>query len=56
MEGDILIMEEFKLELPGLIKGFEEWRKDHPGGSFRDFLDDVPEPRRAKLENGGRSG
>ena len=46
-------IEEFELELPGLIKGFEEWRKDNPGGSFRDFLDDVPEPRRVKLEAGG---
>jgi len=46
-------IEEFELELPGLIKGFEEWRKDNPGGSWRDFLDEVPTPRRAKLEAGG---
>jgi hypothetical protein len=46
-------IEEFELELPGLIKAWEEWRQDNPGGSFRDFLDDVPTPRRIKLEAGG---
>ena len=46
-------VEEFELELPSLIKGFEEWRKDNPGGSWNDFLDEVPSPRRAKMEAGG---
>ena len=47
-------IEEFELELPGLIKAWEEWQKDNPGGSFRDFLDSS-EPKRQKLNEGGKA-
>jgi len=44
--------EEFELELPGLIKAFEEWKK-YNKGTFSDFLNDTPSKRK-KLKLGGR--
>jgi hypothetical protein len=46
-------IEEFELELPGLIKEWEEWRKDNPGVSFGDWYYSKEPTRVIKLKDGG---
>ena len=46
-------LEEFELELPGLIKEWEEFIKDNPGISFRDWYHSKEPTRVIQLKNGG---
>ena len=46
-------LEEFELELPGLIKEWEEFIKDNPGISFRDWYHSKEPTRVIRLKDGG---
>ena len=44
--------EEFELELIQTLNRYQEWKKDNPGGSYDDFLNDMGIGRKS-LKGGG---